>query len=64
MDSVSDINNTVNNWCNKFSEIVDKHAPIKTRRAKCTNKSHWITPELTELMHERDYHQKQAHKQT
>ena len=62
MDSVSDINNTVNNWCNKFSEIADKHAPIKTRRAKCTNKSPWITPELTELMHERDYHQKQAHK--
>ena len=31
MDSVSDINNTVNNWRNKFSEIADKHAPIKTR---------------------------------
>ena len=62
MDSVSDINNTVNNWCNKFSEIADKHAPIKTRRAKCTNRSPWITPELTDLMHERDYHQKQAHK--
>ena len=62
MDSVSDINNTVNNWCNKFSEIADKYAPIKTRRAKCTNKSPWITSELTELMHEREYHQKQAHK--
>ena len=48
MDSVSDINNTVNNWCNKFSEIADKHAPIKTRRAKCTNRSLWITKELNE----------------
>ena len=62
MDSVSDINDTVDNWCNKFLEIADKHAPIKTRRAKCTNRSPWITRELTELMHERDYHQKQAHK--
>ena len=34
MDSVSDIDDTVNNWCNKFSEIADKHAPIKSRRAK------------------------------
>ena len=62
MDSVSDLNDTVITWCNKFSEIVDKHAPIKTRRVKCTSKSPWITPELTELMRERDYHQKHAHK--
>jgi hypothetical protein len=62
MDSVSDLNDTVNTWCNKFSEIVDKHAPIKTRRVKCTSKSPWITLELTELMRERDYHQKHAHK--
>ncbi len=35
---------------------------IKTRRVKSMSKSPWITPELTELMRERDYHQKQAHK--
>jgi hypothetical protein len=47
-DSVSDINDTVNTWCNEFSKIADKHAPIKTRRVKSMSKSPWITPELTE----------------
>ena len=61
-DSISDINDSVNTWCKEFSNIADKHAPIKTRRVKCTSKSPWITPELTELMRERDYHLKQAHK--
>ncbi|CAB4011007.1 Hypothetical predicted protein, partial [Paramuricea clavata] len=56
------LTSSLNTWCNKFSETADKHAPIKTRRVKCTSKSPWITPELTELMRERDYHQKQAHK--
>ena len=61
-DSISDINDSVNTWCKEFLNIADKHAPIKTRRIKCTSKSPWITPELTELMRERDYHLKQAHK--
>ena len=62
LDSISDISDTVNTWCQTFSETADKHAPIKTRRVKCTSKSPWITQELTQLMRERDYHQKQAHK--
>ena len=44
------------------SEAAEKHDPIKSRRVKCINKPPWITSELTELMRERDYHQKQAHK--
>ena len=59
---ISDINNSVNTWCNEFSKIADKHAPIKTRRVKSTSKSPWITPELTELLRDRDYHKKQTHK--
>ena len=62
LDSISDINTTLNTWCNLFSEIAGKHAPIKSRRVKCLNKAPWITPELTKLMRERDFHQKQAHK--
>ena len=49
MDFVSGINDTINNWCDKFSEIADKYASIKIRRAKCTNESFWITTELTEM---------------
>ena len=62
LDSISDVNDTVNTWCKNFSETAEKHAPIKIRRVKCINKPPWITSELTELMRERDYHQKQAHK--
>ena len=62
LDSISDINTTLSTWCNLFSVIAEKHAPIKSRRVKCINKAPWITPELTKLMRERDFHQKQAHK--
>ena len=62
LDSISDVNDTVNTWCKNFSETAEKHAPIKSRRVKRINKPPWITSELTELMRERDYHQKQAHK--
>jgi hypothetical protein len=44
LDSINNINDAVNTWCNKFSETADKHAPIKTRRVKSTSKSPWITP--------------------
>ncbi len=47
LDSISDINETVNTWCNLFSETAEKHAPIKSRRVKCMNKPPWITCELT-----------------
>ena len=62
MDSLDDINEIVNKWCDTFSESANKHAPIKTKRVKTTVKAPWMTSELLELMRERDFHLKHAKK--
>ena len=40
-------------WKTKFLQIVDKHAPIRTKRVGSKN-SPWITADLKERMHNRD----------
>ena len=40
-------------WKIKFLQIVDKHAPIRTKRIRSKN-SPWITADLKERMHNRD----------
>jgi hypothetical protein len=62
VDSLDDINEIVNKWCDTFSESANKHAPIKTKRVKTTVKAPWMTSELLELMRERDFHLKHAQK--
>ena len=40
-------------WKNIFLGIVDKHAPLRSKRVRAS-KSLWITPCLKQRMHERD----------
>ena len=40
-------------WKNIFLVIVDKHAPLRSKRVRAS-KSPWITPYLKQRMHERD----------
>ena len=40
-------------WQNTFSNVVDRHAPIRIKRVR-TSKSPWITPQLKQSMHDRD----------
>ncbi len=40
-------------WKTTFNNVVEMHAPLRTRRVRLS-KSPWITPELKRHMHERD----------
>ena len=41
------------NWKEMFIHCVDKHAPLRTKRARAT-KSPWINSDVKKLMHQRD----------
>ena len=57
----SDINTTVNNWCKQFIDLADQHAPIKNMKVKGISIP-WMTVEISQAMHDRDYHLKKAQK--
>ena len=40
-------------WKNIFSNVIDRHAPLRTKRVR-SSKSPWITSHLKLRMHERD----------
>ena len=46
------LNQIRSEWKTKFLQIVDKHAPIRTKRIGSKN-SPWITADLKERMHNR-----------
>ena len=46
-------NDMWHDWKNSFLSIVDKHAPLRSKRVKAL-KSPWVTPSLKQRMHKRD----------
>ena len=40
-------------WKNIFNNVVDRHAPLRSKRVRAT-KSPWVTKRLKQLMHQRD----------
>ena len=53
INSFDDPNSMWRAWQNTFSNVVDRHAPIRIKRVR-TSKSPWITPQLKQSMHDRD----------
>ena len=47
------------NWKTKFLDIVNIHAPLRTRRAR-TNKAPWINSQLKKGIHDRDAAKRKA----
>ena len=47
-----DPNTLWNSWKSKFLDVVEKHAPLRTRRVR-PKKSPWITPDLKQRMYDR-----------
>ena len=50
MDNFDDIDDIVSAWMSLLTEILDKHAPIKTQRIKRKYKPEWLTPEILDLL--------------
>lgn len=44
----------LNCWYQKFTAVLDKHAPLKKRRVKHQTLPSWLTPEIIAAMKERD----------
>ena len=40
-------------WKNIFNNVVDRHAPLRSKRVRAS-KSPWVTKRLKQLMHQRD----------
>jgi hypothetical protein len=41
-------------WYKKFQSVLNKHAPLKTKRVKSQTLPRWLTPEIIAAMKERD----------
>ena len=54
-----DVDSGVNLWNTLFSKVANSHAPIKKTRIKGIP-APWMTSELSQLMHDRDYHHTKA----
>ena len=44
----------IDTWYSMFTQIVDKHAPVKSQRVKRNFQSDWLTSEILDGMKERD----------
>ena len=53
LDNFQDPNDMWREWKIKFLNVVDTHAPLRTKRVRL-KRSPWITSELKKRMHERD----------
>ena len=54
IENFYDIDDIVSSWMLLFTEIFDKHAPIKTQRIKRKYQPEWLTPEILDLIKERN----------
>ena len=54
IENFDDIDDIVSSWMLLFTEILDKHAPIKTQRIKRKYQPEWLTPEILDLIKERN----------
>ncbi|KAK3103380.1 hypothetical protein FSP39_018833 [Pinctada imbricata] len=58
IEQFSDVNNAMNLFFHIFLDVFNKHASLKTKRVKTQTKPTWLTPEINEARHKRDYFHK------
>ena len=59
IDNCDNIDSAVEAWNSVFSDVINRHAPIKKMRIKGLN-APWITPTLSDAMRNRDFHHRKA----
>ena len=60
VETAESVNHAVLLWERLYSEVADRHAPIKKKRVK-GHKIPWVTNKLREVRRDRDYHLRKAH---
>ncbi|VDI61719.1 Hypothetical predicted protein [Mytilus galloprovincialis] len=53
-----DTDKALNIWYSLFNNVLNKHAPIKTKRVKNVQRPEWLTPEILTARQNRDYYHK------
>ena len=59
LDKADDLDSAVEAWNLLFSDVANKHAPIKKIRIKETQ-TPWLTTKLKDVMQDHDYHHRKA----
>ena len=54
IESFDDVDDIVSAWMTLFTETLDKHAPIKSHRIKRKYQPDWLTPEILDLIKDRN----------
>ena len=54
IETMNDVDSIMETWYSMFTQIVDKHAPVKTQRVKRNIQPDWLTSEILDIMKERD----------
>ena len=49
-----DVNDIVEIWSSLFSDIVDKHLPLRKHHDKCKNQPKWLSADIIEVFKTRD----------
>ena len=50
VDNASDV------WYSLFSDVIDKHVPLKKHRVIKVNQSNWLTPEIIDSIKTQDHY--------
>ena len=56
IENFNTVDDILSVWTLLFTEVLDKHAPIKKRRIKRKYQPEWLTSEILDLMKERNKH--------
>ena len=59
VETAESVDDAVLLWERLYSEVADRHAPIKKKRVK-GHKTPWVTNKLLEICRDRDYHLRKA----
>ena len=54
LDIFDNPNDAVSAWSSLFMEIVESHAPLRSRRVKHPKQPDWMTPDIIQAINERD----------
>ena len=54
IETIDDVDTMIDTWYSMFTQIVDKHAPVKSQRVKRNFQPDWLTSEILDGMKERD----------
>ena len=59
IDDIPDIDTAASAWSSLFTDVADRHAPIKKLRVKGSS-APWLTPDLSTAMQEREFYHRKA----